>query len=192
MVINDYYGTVRLDDITNALIEEVKENCGVDIEMCMECGKCSGGCSNAHIFDYTPRKIVQMIKMGYETKLLTMDALWTCVSCQLCVDRCPSGINIPRLIDYFREKSYKQGIKPSRPDVLLFYELMLNSIEKAGKVAETSLMIKYNFKTRQYFKDADLGKKMFFKGKLNPFTPRVKKVHQIRRLFKQKPGVREG
>jgi len=188
----DFYKPLRLNEMNSSLQQEIKEACDTDVELCLECGKCTGGCSNAHIFDYTPRKIVQLVKMGAEETLMNMDALWTCVACHLCVDRCPSQINIPRIMDYVREKAYHQGGKARRPNVLLFHELMLDSIKKTGKVAETPLLIKYNLNTKQYLKDADLGRRMFFKGKLNPFSPRVKDIYQVRRLFTRTPVHREG
>jgi len=188
----DFYKPMRLNEMNSSLQQEIKEACDTDVELCLECGKCTGGCSNAHIFDYTPRKIVQLVKMGAEETLMNMDALWTCVSCQLCVDRCPSQINIPRIMDYMREKAYHQGVKARRSNVQLFHELMLDSIKKTGKVAETPLLIKYNLSTKQYMKDADLGRRMFFKGKLNPFSPRVKDINQVRRLFTRTPVHKEG
>src|SRR5208337_2583202 len=83
------YRPMRLDEIDDSLQKEIRENCGVDVEMCMECGKCSGGCSNGHVFDYTPRKIIQLVKLNAEDSLMNMDALWICLSCHLCLDRCP-------------------------------------------------------------------------------------------------------
>ena len=188
----DFYTPIRLNNTSSNLRDEIKAACDTDIELCLECGKCSGGCSNAHIFDYTPRKIIQMIKIGAEDTLLNMDSLWTCVSCHLCVDRCPSSINIPRILDYLREKAYQQGIKATRPNVELFHELMLGSIKRTGKVAEAPLMIQYNLFTKQFFNSVDLAPKMFFKGKLNPFTAKVKNINQVRRLFTKTPVRKEG
>lgn len=182
---------IRLDEVDGALAKEIKEECGVDVECCLECGKCSGGCSNGHIFDYTPRKIVQLVKLGDRERLLHMDALWTCVSCQLCWDRCPSGINLARVMDYLREQTYKEDIEPTRKEVALFHELILASVERNGRVAETRLVLEFNIKTKQYTRDADIGPKMFFKGKLNPFTSRIKQIGEVRRIFRKNPLKKE-
>jgi len=188
----DFYKPMRLNEVDSSFAQQIKAACDTDVELCLECGKCTGGCSNAHIFDITPRKIVQLVKLGAKDTLMSMDSLWTCVSCHLCLDRCPSGINIPRIMDYMREQAYHQGVRARRPNVELFHELMLESIKKTGKVAETPLMIKFNLHSGQYFKDADLGRRMFFKGKLSPFSPRIKDTTLVRRLFARTPVHREG
>lgn len=181
-----FYHLFKLDEINNKLADEIKENCGIDIGKCLECGKCSGGCSNAHIFDFTPRKIVQMIKLGQEEKLLKMDALWSCVSCQLCLDRCPSGISVAKIMDYLREKGNKNNIKPTRENVLLFHEIVLNSINNSGRLNELGSVIKFNMNSGMLFKDMGLGIKMFLKGKLSPLDLihfKIKEISQVRGFF---------
>lgn len=179
-----YFKTINLDEIDNSLQQEIFNNCGINLDTCLECGKCSGGCSNTHIFDITARQIVKLIKMGDEATLLNMDSLWTCVACQLCIDRCPSSIDIPRIMDYLREKAYVNNVPATREQVKLFHELMLGHIEKGGRVEEGLLAIEFNLKTGDYFKDVfDPGMKMFFKGKVNPFTPKMKKREETRQIF---------
>lgn len=184
-----FFKAINMDELDNSFQQELLDNCGIDLNTCMECGKCSGGCSNTHIFDITARQVVKLIKMGEVDTLLKMDSLWTCVSCQLCVDRCPSSIDIPRIMDYLREKAYGNEMPATREHIKIFHELMLRHIEKGGRVEEGLLAMEFNLKTGDYFKDVfDPGIKMFFKGKVNPFTPKMKKREETRRIFEKTTG----
>jgi heterodisulfide reductase subunit C len=176
------YRPMRLDEIDVSLQNEIREKCGVDVEMCLECGKCSGGCSNGHVFDFTPRKVVQLVKLDAQDTLINMDALWICLSCHLCSDRCPSGIDIPRILDYMRQKAYRKGVE-TRPEIRLFHELMLSSIRRSGRISELPLLLKFNWMTRQYMKDAFLGLKMLLKGKLSLYSAGVKDREHVQRIF---------
>jgi heterodisulfide reductase subunit C2 len=179
------YTPLCLNGIDDSLRKEVWRNCGIDVELCLECGKCSGGCPNGHLFDYTPRKIVQLVKLGDKQTLMTMDALWICLSCQACVDRCPSGIDIPAILDYMREKACRSGARTSWPLVRLFHELVLSSIRERGRVSELGVALKYNWKAGEYVKDARLGLRMLFKGKLRFFRKGMKQRGEVRRLFEK-------
>lgn len=174
---------------------KIEQACGVNLSQCYECGKCSGGCSTNYLMEYTPRKIIQLIKMGREDVLLKCDTLWVCVGCSLCADRCPSGINIPGILDYLREKAYQHGVKPkdtSLHNILVFHELMLEEICKNGRVNDALLALKFNLRTRQYLKDAGLGCKLFFKGKINPLPVKIKDLSGLRRLFPEKSAPGKG
>jgi len=188
----EIFTPLRLDEIDSALQLELKEKLDIDIEACLECGKCSGGCSNGHIFDYTPRKIVQLVKIGDEETLAGMDALWICLSCHLCLDRCPSGIDIPRILDYLREKAVTQGVRASRPDVHLFMELMLEEVRDKGRVSEVPLMIRFKKKTGQYLKDAGLGFRMFLKGKLGFIPSRMQKPEDLKTILSERKSENKG
>ena len=118
---------VRLDR-DHLLKDEILASLGIDIDRCLECGKCSGGCSTGHHFDYTPRKIVQLVKLGLEDVLQRMDALSLCVNCQLCRDRCPAQIDVATIVEYFRRKAYENGVPLSRPDAHAFDMLFLEGV----------------------------------------------------------------
>ena len=175
----------RLDAASPELAEEIRKDLDIDIARCMECGKCSGGCSYAHGFDYTPRKIVQLIKLGERDKLMRMSALWTCVACQLCLDRCPSSIDIPRILDYLRARAHARRLNKVHPEIEKFYEIMLNDIKSNGRIGETMMMMRFNLATGRYFSNADLGMKLFFKGKLKLLTPGTKDPRALRPMFEK-------
>jgi len=184
--------TVKITASENKLRAEIERACGVDLDLCYECGKCSGGCSTGHHFDFTPRKIIQMIRLGdFESvearllpKLLQADALSICVSCRLCLERCPSGIDTPKIIDYLREMAIRRGIAPKRPRVDLFNALFLDEIARRGRISELSLIARFKMKTSDLWSDIGTGIRLLFKGKLNPFAPGIKAGDQIRKGIK--------
>jgi len=167
------------------LRQEVEQACGVDLDLCYECGKCSGGCSTGHHYDFTPRKIIQLVRLGkprsIEDKLLNMDALSICVSCRLCVERCPSGIDIPGIIDYLRERALRQAVPPKRVKVDLFNTLFLEEISRRGRVSELSLMARFKMKTRDLTSDAATGMRLFLRGKLKLLTPGVRGRGEVKK-----------
>ncbi len=179
--------TLKITSSKSSLRKEIELACGVDLDLCYECGKCSGGCPTGHHFDFTPRKIIQMIRLedaGFiEAKLLRTDALSLCVSCRLCLERCPSGINTPKIIDYLRERAIRRGVPPKRPDVDLFNRIFLDEIARRGRVSEFFLLARYKIKKGDLWSDFGAGVRLFFKGKLNPFTAGVRARDRIRKVL---------
>ena len=167
----------------DALQVEVEDALDLDLSQCLECGKCTGGCSTGALFDYTPRKVVQLVKLGEEETLLRMDALSICVGCGLCRDRCPVGIDVAAILDYFRGKARLHGIAATRPQVELFNGLFLEGVRNRGRISELHLVARFNLRSRRYLKDADLGAQLFRRGKLKLFGRRVKDRAGLGRLF---------
>jgi heterodisulfide reductase subunit C2 len=179
---------------TAPLADAIREATGEDVGGCLECGKCAGGCSTGVAFDYSARQIVQLVKLGWEDELLRMDALSFCVGCGLCGDRCPAGIDVGAIVEYFRQEAHARGVPLSRAKVALFNDLFLGEIHRKGRTDEVPLLLQYNLITRDYLKDADLGVRLFFRGRLRVLRPlsRVKATARIRTWFSWRPGRQGG
>ena len=76
--------------------EEQKENLlrlsGTDVRKCMKCGKCSGRCPAFKEMDIKPHQFVSLLVKGKVEELLKSKAIWSCLSCMACVERCPRGV----------------------------------------------------------------------------------------------------
>jgi heterodisulfide reductase subunit C2 len=169
------------------LAQIIREAGAVDLDQCLECGKCAGGCSTTELFDYTPRKIVQLVKMGAEDTLLRMEALSLCVGCRLCVERCPVGIDVATIIDVLRQRASERGIPLARPNVEVFDKLFLQSVHDRGRVSELRLMLRYNFRTGGNTDQAELGLKLLRRGKLRLLAAHVRDRKSVKRLFGGEP-----
>ena len=86
--------------------EEQKENLlrmsGTDVRKCMKCGKCSGRCPAFREMDIKPHQFVSLLAQGKVEKLLAGKAIWNCLSCMACVERCPRGVEPGKLIEALR------------------------------------------------------------------------------------------
>lgn len=86
--------------------EKVMELAGDDIQICYQCGECSGGCPEASVMDLLPNQVILKIQLGDES-VLDANTFWICSSCLVCSARCPKGIDIAKVMEGLREISLR-------------------------------------------------------------------------------------
>ena len=70
-----------------------------DIYACQDCGKCTSACSLTFAGrPFSPRAIAGSIISGDFSSSPVQNDIWSCLTCGLCYDRCPSAVNFPELI----------------------------------------------------------------------------------------------
>lgn len=82
--------------------EQLERISGTDVRKCMKCGKCSGRCPAYKSMDIRPHQFVSYLAKGKIDKLLKSDAIWHCLSCMECVERCPRGVAPQGVIEAVR------------------------------------------------------------------------------------------
>lgn len=92
---------------------------GVHPERCMKCGKCSGACPSYNEMEYHPHQFVDMVSKGQIKKLMESESIYKCLSCFVCVERCPRNVfpaNIVEAVRTLRER--QQGQDRLTPDMI--------------------------------------------------------------------------
>ncbi len=90
---------IDLDEFSAVLKEEVLEKVpGANLDLCLTCGTCTGGCPASEQFDLDPRKFLRLLLLGLEEEVLDSPWAWVCTMCARCKNACPMDIDIPRLI----------------------------------------------------------------------------------------------
>lgn len=119
----------------------MKELSGTDVRKCMKCGKCSGRCPAYKDMDIKPHQFVSMLEKGKVEELLGCSAIWTCLSCMACVERCPRGVAPANVIEAvrttFTRMQNNNGIKaediPPVVDELIPQQLLVSAYRKYNK-----------------------------------------------------------
>ena len=102
--------------------EKVMELAGEDINICYQCGECSGGCPESAAMDLLPNQIMHKIQLG-DDSVLKSNTFWICSSCLVCSARCPKGIDIAKVMESLREISLRKKIAYVKPEALSKEEL---------------------------------------------------------------------
>ena len=97
-------------------VAKLKEISGQNIDKCMQCGTCSGGCPMMEVLQISPRQVMHLSALGQEEKLAKANTIWMCASCNTCEVRCPRGIDIPKVMEGLRQiylRKNKNYVEPN-------------------------------------------------------------------------------
>jgi len=92
-------------------IKKVEELSGQNLYACYQCGKCSAGCPIVDSMDILPNQIARLIQFGEEREVLDSKTIWLCAACLQCMNRCPKGVDIARIMDAVRNIILRKGLE---------------------------------------------------------------------------------
>jgi heterodisulfide reductase subunit C len=120
---------------------------GEEIRVCIQCGTCTASCPNAYRMEHTPSHLIAMARAGMRDEVLSSNGMWMCLSCYLCVVRCPRDIKITRLMHVFESLSARDGLNSKRTSTPVMYRGFNKYIASSGRISELWLMVGYYFRT---------------------------------------------
>jgi heterodisulfide reductase subunit C len=169
------------------LAGEVLEHTGVKANSCYQCGKCSAGCPLSQEMDFPPSYVMRMLQTNnqvLEEKILRSFTIWVCLTCEMCYSRCPMSIDIPKMMDFLREKSLNEGkANPKASKIIAFHKSFLDSIRTTGRLYEIGLLVDYKARTFNVMQDMALAPKMLKRGKLNILPELIKGRSGVASIF---------
>ena len=158
------------------------------LEMCIQCGTCSGSCPSGADMDYSPRRIFAMIEAGMREEVLRANTFWYCVSCYYCFVRCPQEVKITDIMYTLKRKAiregyYKESSASEAPD---FSETFVEAVFKYGRSFELGLATRYHL--RHHPIDAvkmaaGMGLTMLRKGRMDLTPRRIRDLDQLQAIL---------
>lgn len=162
-----------------SVAQDIHASTGVDVNLCIQCRRCTSSCPVAHYYDMLPHEMIRRLQYGRLEEVLRSRMMWQCAECEACAQRCPQGIEIVQVMDYLRIKAQREKVPSAVPAVPLFYRGALLGIRVFGRMYELGLMallyaglaLRRKLDFRQLFRlDLPVGLGMLRKGKL-PLLP---------------------
>jgi len=168
---------------------EVFGHTEVKVSHCYQCGKCSAGCPLSEEMDFPPSVLMRMLQTGnpeLEERVLRSFSIWVCLTCEMCFARCPMSIDIPKMMDFLRERSIKEKkANKKAKEIIAFHKSFLDSIKYTGRLYEIGLFVDYKARTLKILDDMALAPKMMKRGKLNIFPELIKDRSGVASIFRK-------
>lgn len=155
---------------------------------CMQCGTCSGSCPTSFKMDFSPRRLITMIRAGMKKEVLHSEAIWLCASCYSCTVRCPRGIQFTEIMYLLKSMAIKEKIVPPKHDSSVFYQTFNQIVIETGRMNERKLITNYTMKTdytRLWKQFAPLGLKLMRKGRMAIFPAKIKNRDEFNSLMEK-------
>lgn len=167
-------------------VDLVKKESGVDVNVCMQCGACVGGCVQEWTMDYNSRRITGFILNDQKKEALSSKAIWVCAGCHTCTVRCPRGVDLAKVMDALRIMSKREGlVHKEAKGIPLFNDIFLKLIKTFGRMYEPGLLMGHNLLSGNLLKDMEKGPSMFLKGKLSLLPTKIKGLDEIKEIFRK-------
>ena len=97
--------------------KEIELMTNTNVSKCMKCGKCSATCPNYDEMEFHPHQFVSLVESGQTEILMNSKAIYTCLSCMACVERCPRQVEPAKIIEAVKLlKIREQGQNHLKPE----------------------------------------------------------------------------
>ncbi len=153
-----------------AFTREVEERSGQNISTCYQCGNCTAGCPAGFVYDRQVSQIMRGVQLGLREQVLTSNAIWYCLGCSMCSQRCPNNIDVARVMETLRHMARHEG-DVAVPKVEKFWLSFLDTVRAFGRTYEIGTMALYMLRSLRLTTDVDLAPAALKRHKL-PFSPK--------------------
>jgi heterodisulfide reductase subunit C len=156
------------------------------LDMCIQCGSCGGSCPSAADMDHTPRSLFALIAADEVDEVLESNTPWYCVSCYLCMARCPQDVHITDIMYSLKSLATQRGYaeKSMAAD---FSETFIGFVETRGRSFEIGLATLYTLKHNplKTVGMAPMGANMLAKGRLSVVPEKIEGMDQLHKILER-------
>ena len=159
---------------------------------CLQCGTCSGTCPLSIYMDYTPRRIINLVREGFRKEALSSQTIWLCASCYSCAVHCPQDIHITDIMYSLKREAIQHQMFPKRFPIPVLAREFYDIVKKTGRSSELWLVLRLALKSNPFILLGMVrtGWQLFRTGRLSLRSERIKGIVQLRRELATPEEVR--
>jgi quinone-modifying oxidoreductase, subunit QmoC len=157
---------------------------------CIQCGTCSGVCPLSLYMDFTPRRIIQLVREGFRDDALKSNTIWLCASCYSCAVQCPQDIHITDIMYTLKREAIQARKYPKRFPIPVLAQEFFNMVRRRGRTSEFWLVLRMMVRTNPLglFGMWRQGLALMRTGRLSLARERIEKIEELQRAL---PGSQE-
>ncbi|MBI3160130.1 MAG: 4Fe-4S dicluster domain-containing protein [Chloroflexi bacterium] len=154
------------------------------LDMCIQCGTCGGSCPSGGDMDHTPRHLFALIRADMKDEVLASNTPWYCISCYLCMSRCPQEVHITDLMYTLKSIAIEEG-HVSENTAANLSETFLSYVESYGRSFELGLATRFYLRhhPKESMGMAGMGFGMLTRGRMVITPEKIKRIGQLRSIL---------
>lgn len=159
--------------------------------LCVQCGMCAASCPSASRVDYSPRKLISLLRAGKQYEVLTSNSMWLCASCYLCSERCPRGVVMPELMHALERLAITYSLPPGRTATPEMYKTFIDAVKSYGRIHELDLISKFYQRTNPLAgaRFLSVALKLSSLGRIPLRAKKIKGLKQLRLIMEKAEAV---
>lgn len=148
---------------------------------CIQCGTCSGCCPLSIYMDFTPRRIINLVREGFREDALASQTIWLCASCYACSVNCPQDIHITDIMYTLKREAIKSRLYPKRFAIPVLAREFHNMVARRGRSSEFWLVLRMALKSNPkiLFSMIGTGWKLVRTGRMSLAMEKINRVHEL-------------
>ena len=148
---------------------------------CIQCGTCSGTCPLSIYMDYTPRRIINLVREGFREDALASQTIWLCASCYSCSVHCPQKIRITDVMYSLKREAIKSHLYPKRFAIPALAREFYSMISRNGRSSEMWLVMRMAMRSNPLILLTMIGTgwHLFRTGRMSLRRERIRRVSEL-------------
>jgi quinone-modifying oxidoreductase subunit QmoC len=155
------------------------------IHSCIQCGTCSGTCPMSIYMDYTPRRIIQLVREGFREDALGSKTIWLCASCYSCSVECPQQIHITDVMYALKREAIREEKFPPRFPIPVLAREFYDVVRSRGRNSEIPLVLRMALKSNPFILLTMMksGWNLLRTGRISLKFERIRQVKQLQKAL---------